>query len=130
MGKKEVLRHIFENIVGGDRVDEAEIMRLFAEDYCQKVDGKTLDLAAFIAHMKLQKQHIHSSQTEFLALVEEGDTVFSNHIVRAVKNDGSRIAVQVIAQFVFDKDGKICLCDELTRLLQGDEADRDIGSQH
>lgn len=129
MNKKETVRRIFRDIVGGNTVDEAEIRTVFADGYVQKVDGKTLDLAGLIAHMHKQKLHISQVQTEFLALAEEGNIVFSNHIVRAVKNDGSRVAVQVLAQFEFDADGKIVLCDELTRLLEGGAEDADIGSR-
>ena len=127
MNKKDTIRHIFRDIVGGSQVDEAEIRRLFAVGYVQKVDGKTLDLDGFIAHMRAQKQH--SAEAEFLALVEDGGTVFSNHIGRAKKADGSRIAVQVLAQFEFDENGQIALCDELTRLLEGGSEDADIGSR-
>ena len=129
MSKKETIRRIFRDIVGGSQVDEAEIRRLFAVGYVQKVDGKTLDLDGFIAHMRAQKQHIAEVETEFLALAEDGGTVFSNHIVRAKKADGSRIAVQVLAQFEFDENGQIALCDELTRLLEGGSEDADIGSR-
>lgn len=125
MNKKDTIR----DIVGGSQVDEAEIRRLFAVGYVQKVDGKTLDLDGFIAHMRAQKQHIAEAETEFLALAEDGGTVFSNHIVRAKKADGSRIAVQVLAQFEFDENGQIALCDELTRLLEGGSEDADIGSR-
>ena len=130
MNKKDLIRRVFQDIVGSREVDEVAIRQLFSAQYLQKVDGKTLDLAAFIAHMHAQKQHIATAQTEFLALAEEGNVVFSNHIVRAKKNDGSEIAVQVLAQFEFDADGKIALCDELTRLLQGSDEDADIGSRH
>ena len=129
MSKKETIRRIFRDIVGAGQVDEAGIRRLFAPGYVQKVDGKTLDLDGFIAHMRAQKQHITEAETEFLALAEEGDTVFSNHIVRAKKADGSRIAVQVLAQFAFDENGRIALYDELTRLIAGGAEDADIGSR-
>ena len=129
MNKKDTIRHIFRDIVGGSQVDEAEIRRLFAVGYVQNVDGKTLDLDGFIAHMRAQKQHIAEAKTEFLALAEDGGIVFSNHIVRAKKADGSRIAVQVLAQFEFDENGQIALCDELTRLLEGGSEDADIGSR-
>mgnify|MGYP000860604167 CR=1 FL=1 len=130
MSKKNIIRRVFRDIVGSGKVDETEIRRLFADGYVQKVDGKTLDLDGFIAHMHAQKQHIAEAETRFLALAEDGDTVFSNHIVSAKKADGSRITVQVLAQFDFDGDGRIILCDELTRLLEGGREDADIGSRH
>ncbi len=129
MSKKETIRRIFRDIVGAGEANESEIRRLFAPGYVQKVDGNTLDLDGFIAHMCAQKQHIAEAETEFLALAEEGNVVFSNHIVRAKKSDGSRIAVQVLAQFEFDENGQIALCDEFTRLLEGGAEDADIGSR-
>ncbi|MDO4642495.1 MAG: hypothetical protein Q4A74_01490 [Cardiobacteriaceae bacterium] len=130
MRNKETIRYIFADIVGGKTLDERSIHQHFSADYEQKVDGKTLNLEQFIEHMRLQKQHIHEVKTTFLTLVEEGHTVFSHHIVHAEKQDGSRIAVQVIAQFDFDDEGKIRACDELTRLLEGTSEDADIGSRH
>ena len=75
MNKKEIIRQVFIDIVGSREVDEVAIRQLFAAAYQQKVDGKTLDLAAFIAHMHAQKQHIVEAETEFLALAEEGNVV-------------------------------------------------------
>ncbi|MDO4636216.1 MAG: hypothetical protein Q4B13_01550 [Lautropia sp.] len=129
MSKKERIRFVFEHVIGSDHLDESLIHQYFARDYVQKVDGKELDLDGLIKHLSVQKRHISQAKTEFLALVEEGLDVFSNHIVRAVKTDGRRVAVQVLAQFRFDAQDKIVLCDELTRLLEGDRADADLGSR-
>ncbi|MFC0819803.1 nuclear transport factor 2 family protein [Moraxella marmotae] len=128
MNKKDIIRQVFTDIIGSNHVDETAVRQLFAADYVQKVDGKTLDLDGLIAHLHAQKQHIRHAQTEFITLIAEGDTVFSNHIVRAEKTDGKQVTVQVLAQFNFDKQGKILLCDELTRLIQGDETDKQLGS--
>lgn len=130
MCKKEIIRRVFSEIVDNPILDESLVRHLFAADYEQHVDGNTLNLSQFIDHMHLQKAHIHNVQTEFLALVEEGDLVFSNHIVRAEKADGSHIAAKVLAQFLFAPDGKIAACDELTRLLSGSAEDADLGSRH
>ena len=46
----------------------------------------------------------------------------------AEKVAGGRVAVRVFALFVID-EGKIVLCDELTRLEQGAAEDRDLASR-
>ncbi|SQI32658.1 Uncharacterised protein [Serratia plymuthica] len=44
------------------------------------------------------------------------------------KRDGGRSLVKVLAHFTV-RDGKICACDELTQLLEGEHGDRDLGSR-
>ncbi|MGB9801958.1 MAG: hypothetical protein ACPLSX_03245, partial [Arcobacter sp.] len=93
------------------------------------VDGNILDYNGFIKHMKKQKEVIESINVEFLAIAEDGENVFTNHIVTAVKKDGDKLKVKVIAQFII-KNNLIVKCDELTHMLSGKEADRDMGSRH
>ena len=64
----------------------------------------------------------------FECAVAEGANVVSIHRAEAEKVAGGKIAVRVFALFVIE-DGKIVLCDELTRLEQGANEDRDVASR-
>lgn len=130
MNKKVLIQQIFQEIIGSNEVNIDKVNQYFAQDYIQKVDGKVLNLTQFIQHMQLQKQHIQNATTEFLALAEDGNIVFSNHIVHAEKKDGNKVAIQVIAQFSFNAEEKIYLCDELTHLIIGNQQDTDLGSRY
>ncbi|HHF2906915.1 TPA: hypothetical protein ACPJZ5_004788, partial [Vibrio diabolicus] len=97
--------------------------------YIQKVDGVELDYDSFVNHIEAQKKVISKLDVNFLTLVQEGNVVFSNHVVTAHKKDGSIIKVKVIAQFTIHNN-RLVLCDELTRLIEGGGEDHDIGSRH
>ncbi|WP_028318669.1 nuclear transport factor 2 family protein [Desulfobulbus elongatus] len=126
---KDVVINLFRDVLESPVVDVSVIDKYIAPSYVQNVDGVVLDYDGFIEHMEKQKQVVASLSVEFLAIAEDGDTVFTNHIVTANKKDGSTIQVKVIAQFTV-QNNRLTNCDELTRLLSGNHEDRDIGSRH
>ena len=126
---KEAVRQALLATVCSNTVDEADIRARFAPGYVQIVDGKTLDRDGLIRHMQVQKQHIQDARINFAALCAEQRTVFTHHVVTARKHDGQTVQVQVLAQFTLNEAGQILRCEELTRLVQGSAADRDIGSR-
>lgn len=126
---KNLIRNLFNEVLGAPTVDISIIEKYVDPSYVQKVDGVTLNYEDFIQHMRKQKTIIASVSVEFLAIVEEGDTVFTNHIVTATKKDGSALKTKVIAQFTI-QNNRLVGCDELTHLLAGSKEDRDMGSRH
>lgn len=126
---KDVILSVFEEVLGSSSVDEQTIEKYFDPSYIQNVDGVVLDYQGFIKHMKKQKEVIKSIDVEFVTIVQEGDIVFTNHIVDAQKKDDFCVKVKVIAQFTI-RDGRLIGCDELTHLLSGNKEDKDIGSRH
>ena len=126
---KNLIRNLFNEVLGAPTVDISVIEKYVDPSYEQKVDGVTLNYDDFIQHMRKQKTVIASVSVEFLAIVEEGDTVFTNHIVTATKKDGSALKSKVIAQFTI-RNNRLVGCDELTHLLAGSKEDRDMGSRH
>lgn len=129
MDNKELVRLAFRNVIEATSVDSGEIERYFSTQYVQEVDGKTLHFEEFVAHVKKQKETVASAKVDLIALISEGDVVFSNHEVNVLKKDGSRAKFKVIAQFLV-RDGRIAACDELTRMIEGEKSDRDLGSRH
>ncbi|AFL68821.1 nuclear transport factor 2 family protein [Sulfurospirillum barnesii] len=126
---KGIIRNLFRDVLESSEVELSVIEKYIDPGYIQKVDGVILDYHGFIEHMKKQKQVIEAMSVTFISMVEESDTVFTNHIVVAKKKNKEELHVHVIAQFTL-KDGRLIACDELTRLLTGNEEDRNIGSCH
>lgn len=126
---KAIIRNLFRDVLESSEVELSVIEKYIDPAYIQKVDGVILDYHGFIEHMKKQKQVIESMSVTFISMVEESDTVFTNHIVVAKKKDKEELRVHVIAQFTL-QDGRLIACDELTRLIRGNEEDHDIGSRH
>ncbi|WP_419768642.1 hypothetical protein [Arcobacter sp.] len=126
---KELIKKIFNEILGASIVDTKIIKKYISSEYIQIVDGNILDYDGFVNHMKKQKEVIESLDVEFLTIAEDNENIFTNHIVTAVKKDGQTVKVKVIAQFVI-KNNLLVKCDELTHMLSGKEEDRDIGSRH
>ena len=119
---------LFRNLLKSSEVDLTAVEKHIAPYFIQMVDGVVLDYDAFVEHMRKQKELVASASVEFLAIVEEGNTLFSNHVVTVHKRDNSVIQVKVIAQFVFEGD-RLVRCDELTRLLSENPEDHIFGSR-
>jgi predicted SnoaL-like aldol condensation-catalyzing enzyme len=125
---KSLVERAFQDVFGSDTLDEAAIARYFSPRYVQKTDGRTLDFPGFVAHVRELKRTVKNVRISFERMVAEGANVVSIHRAEAEKVAGGRIAIRVFALFVID-EGKIVLCDELTRLEQGAAGDRDLASR-
>ena len=128
MDYKEMVKKGFALLSRNGGISDAEIATYFHPDYRQYVDGVELYYAGFVAHMKAQQKVVAEMNVSFKNIVQEGNTVFTNHVVDILKKDGGRVKIHLLAEFTI-KDGKIIRCDELTRLVSGNEEDRDIGSR-
>ncbi len=92
------------------------------------LDGKTLNYGDFVSLMKEQKAVMEKVQVTVTHIVVDGDKIATSHTVNGVKRDGSEIEAEIIAIFQV-RDGKLVLCDALTRLANGSREDRDLGSR-
>ncbi len=124
---KQLIRDAFQAVFEDPHVDEKKIGEYFSEEYVQHVDGKTLDFKGFIQHLNNLKEKVTDVSIDFKELISDGNKACSVHIARATKSDGRKVEGKVIAFFEV-KDGKIMLVDELTLMLNGDEADKELGS--
>lgn len=129
MDNKQLIRLAFQNVIEATSVDAHEIEKYFSKRYVQNVDGRTLLFEEFVAHVIKQKETVALAKVRFLNLICETNVVFSNHEVDVLKKDGSKAKFKVIAEFCI-ADGKIVSCDELTRMIEGEKSDRDLGSRH
>ncbi|RAJ27237.1 nuclear transport factor 2 family protein [Pedobacter cryoconitis] len=123
---KSRLREVFSEVLENPVYKEELVNKYFSQNYVQHVDGKTLHFEGFNRHMKTLKKDMPEIKINIKTLVQEGNTVFSNHIVS--KKETGDMKIQVIGEFRFEGD-QICYCDELTYLISGDPKDRDLGSR-
>lgn len=123
---KTLIQQAFEHTLVNPRFGEETIMHFFSPDYVQHVDGKTIHLPEFVTHVKALKEATLSITVTFDTLIQEGNTVFSNHRVVAQMRDGRINKAHVMAEFRI-ANGKISYCDELTHVVGND---KDLGSRY
>jgi ketosteroid isomerase-like protein len=123
----ELLRRLFDAFTDPATTPE-QFAELMTPDYIQRVDGKELDYAGFLDHSKALQASISSSKVTFEHIVTDGHSAAAVHIAEAVKSDGKRIRLKVIAYYQF-RDHRVSLVDELTHMLEGEAGDRDLGSR-
>jgi predicted SnoaL-like aldol condensation-catalyzing enzyme len=125
---KSRLKEVFSEVLESPVYNEDLVEKYFSQNYIQHVDGKTLYFEGFIQHMKALKKDKPQIQIDIKTLIQEGSTVFSNHLVKVTTKENGKSLVQVIGEFRFAGD-QICYCDELSHLVSGDPKDRDLGSR-
>jgi predicted SnoaL-like aldol condensation-catalyzing enzyme len=125
---KSLVKQAFQDVFASEAFNEAAIARHFSPRYTQKTDGRTLDYPGFVHHVHELKRTLKNIKITFEHLIAEGPNIVSIHRAEAEKIAGGTIAIRVFALFVID-DGKIVLCDEISRLEQGTAEDRDLASR-
>lgn len=124
-----LIQEIFTEVFEKDEFDEAVCEKYFSKNYVQYVDGKKVDYAGFLEHVRALKSALHSMSFEFKHIVTQGNKIATLHIARGIKRDtGDKIEVQVNAMFEVQHN-QLILCNELTRLIHGEERDQDLGSR-
>ena len=124
---RDFIERVFHEVIKDLKANEQTISQYFSPHYIQYVDGHQLNYNDFVQHMIVQKSLLDSVDVSIEHCVVEGNAICTVHKVDAIKKNGEKIAVKVIAYFEVD-NGKIILCDELTYLLTGHEKDQNIGS--
>ncbi|MBY7957370.1 nuclear transport factor 2 family protein [Vibrio fluvialis] len=114
-------------VIEAEHVDEREVERYFASSYQQVADGAVLNLSEFKQHLLTLKQLTRSMTVTVVAMAQQDEHVFSRHQVSVEKRNGERSMVEVIAHFQW-REGKIVRCDELSRVIDGDQSDRALAS--
>jgi hypothetical protein len=120
---EDLFRDLFDPNTPAER-----LTRHLTDDYRQDVDGRTLDLSGFVAHARALKSTLAEAAVSFETVIGDERRAASLHVVSGRKLDGTTVRVRVYAFFEF-ADGRVRRVDEVTRLLEGEEDDRDLGSR-
>lgn len=102
--------------------------RHFAPDYRQRTDGRWDDREAFTAHIAHLRTVVTGGSVQVLEELVQGDRYADRHIVDVTKTDGSTVRMEVYLFGEFASDGRFRRIEETTLLLQGSDADRNLGS--
>jgi hypothetical protein len=110
-----------------NRDPQMDYSKYVSRDFINPIDGNTFNYEQWVAHQKHIKNLVKSMKPTFNLMVVEGDHVAAIYQIDLVKNDGSKLKVKDMAFFKI-KNKKIIYCEELTRLVKGNEEDKNIGS--
>lgn len=124
----QIVMNALQEIINNPEHDEDKIAVYFSPHYRQQVNGTPLSYDEFVKHMALLKSKTRRMTVSLLSIVAEGDTVFTHHEVKVEKSEGGDSLFEVLAHYRLSSD-QIVSCQELTRLIRGENGDRDLGSR-
>lgn len=104
-----------------------KLFAFMAPNYRQFVDGHEMTLADFQAHTHTLRNTLSALEINIQHIVCEGDKAATVHVARATRLSGTQSRIKVVAFYQF-QNGRICLVDELTHLLDGHETDQALGA--
>lgn len=102
--------------------------RHFSIDYRQRTNGTWDDRAAFAHHAKKLRAVVASARIEVLDELRDGKRYADRHRVYLTKRDGSTVVQEVYLFAEMNADGRFARIEETTLMLEGADADRDMGS--
>lgn len=102
--------------------------RHFSPDYRQRTNGRWDDRAAFACHARKLREVVASAHIEVLDELRDGNRYADRHRVHVTKTDGSKVVQEVYLFAELDAQGRFARIEETTLMLEGAEADREIGS--
>lgn len=119
---KDAVIYALEN-----RDPNMDYSKYVSKDFVNPIDGNTFNYEQWVAHQKNIKAMVKSMKPTFDLMVAEGNYVAAIFRIHLIKNDGTELEVKDMGFFEI-KDHKIVSVKELTRLISGPEADKNIGS--
>ncbi|MEE1788626.1 nuclear transport factor 2 family protein [Streptomyces sp. SP17BM10] len=102
--------------------------RHFAPDYRQRTDGDWADRTEFLAHIAHLRTVVAGGSVEVHDELFSGDRYADRHTMTVVKTDGSTVRMEVYLFAEFAPDGRFRRIEETTLMLEGADADRNLGS--
>lgn len=107
---------------------EAVIDHHFSPEYRQRTNGCWDDRAGFTRHARKLREIVASARIEMLDELRDGTRYADRHRVHIAKRDGTHVVQEVYLFAELDINGRFLRVEETTLMLEGPEADRDIGS--
>ncbi|OLO07778.1 hypothetical protein BTW08_10450 [Salinicola sp. MH3R3-1] len=107
---------------------EAVIDRHFSPAYRQRTNGCWDDRAGFTRHAQKLREIVASARIEMLDELRDGNRYADRHRVHIARRDGTHVVQEVYLFAELDIDGRFLRVEETTLMLEGTEADRNIGS--
>lgn len=111
---KDVLVRALKSLFEDYRGAESEFVGLFSPDFHLWANGVTRDLNGLIAHFDELEKTAPVRTIDFIKVVAEADTVFTQHVVTVALTEDTSKVVDVFARWTLI-NGQITDCQELTR---------------
>ncbi|KIF06192.1 hypothetical protein PL81_08875 [Streptomyces sp. RSD-27] len=102
--------------------------RHFTPDYRQRTDGEWADRTEFLAHIAHLRTLVASAEIEVHEELHDGHAYADRHTCHVTKKDGTTVTMEVYVFATLAPDGRFQRIEETTLLLEGTDADRDLGS--
>ncbi|MBP1164443.1 MULTISPECIES: hypothetical protein [unclassified Chryseobacterium] len=125
---KHFIQQVFSEVLENPVFDELLIEKYFSKNYIQFVDRQQLNYEEFVLHIKKLKEKVAEQKIEFISHAENNNIIFTHHVVHSKLKDGSFVIHKVLAEFTI-QNNKIIRCDELTVVLEGNQAEKNLGSE-
>ncbi|MEU9098436.1 nuclear transport factor 2 family protein [Streptomyces sp. NPDC048361] len=102
--------------------------RHFSPDYRQRTDGEWADRAGFLDHIGHLRGIVADGRVEVHEELYDGDKYADRHTCHVTKTDGATVSMEVYVFADLTPEGRFRRIEETTLMLQGSNADRDLGS--
>ena len=102
--------------------------RHFSPGYTQRTNGHCDDREAFAQHARKLREVVASARIEVLDELRDGQCYADRHRVRVTKRDGTQVVQEVYLFAELDAEGRFARIEETTLMLEGAEADREMGN--
>ncbi|MFJ3955194.1 nuclear transport factor 2 family protein [Streptomyces libani] len=102
--------------------------RHFTPEYRQRTDGQWADRAGFLEHIAHLRTLVAGGHVQVHEELYDGSKYADRHTAHITKKDGSTVRTEVYVFADLAPDGRFSRIEETTLLLQGTDADRNIGS--
>ncbi|GAP24960.1 hypothetical protein GLF_1842 [Gluconobacter frateurii NBRC 101659] len=123
---EQIIRQIFAAFTDFSS-DPAALSAFMTPDYRQFVDGREMTLYEFQNHAMSLRRLLKMLEIDIQQIVCQGNQAATVHIARATRLSGKQSQIKVIAFYQFN-NGRLCLVDELTHVLNGHDGDKSLGS--
>ncbi|MEU9127831.1 nuclear transport factor 2 family protein [Kitasatospora sp. NPDC048540] len=100
----------------------------FTPDYRQRTDGEWADRAEFLDHIAHLRTLVAGGEVEVHEELYDGGKYADRHTCRITKKDGSTVSMEVYVFADLAPDGRFRRIEETTLMLEGSDADRNLGS--
>ncbi|MGW7545084.1 nuclear transport factor 2 family protein [Streptomyces sp. NPDC054770] len=107
---------------------EEAVDRHFTPDYRQRTDGRWDDRAGFVEHIAHLRTVVAGGRVDVHDELYDGTKYADRHTAHIEKKDGSTVRMEVYAFGDLAPDGRFDRVEETTLMIEGSDADRNIGS--
>jgi hypothetical protein len=128
MTDKQLIKDML-NVFADTTKSIEELAKYFSPNFIQVSDGHSLGYKDFLVHVGELRNVMKSINFKIEQIASENGLVATHHIATGIKQNGKTVKTEFFAFFTL-KDNKIVNCQEVSRMLQGENEDKDLSYRH